>query len=88
MRCDTCQFAKRLPVELCFLGLPQVIAFLYEQDINVLAPALEEVVEVLHTQVDTSVTEDPVRVTGSVEAGGDELTLSLDEQMNVVGVSR
>lgn len=87
MRCNACRFAKNLPVELCVLGLPSVIAFLYRQDVDVLAPSLGEIVDVLSTQVETSVTENPLRVTATIEAGDDRLTLVLDEQMTVIDVS-
>jgi len=88
MRCTGCRFSKRLPVELCLMGLPQMIAFLYGQDINVLAPSLDEIVDVLRTRVETSVTEEPFRVTGRIEAGSEVLVLTVDEQLNVVDSSR
>lgn len=87
LRCETCQFGKRLPVDLCIMGLPQVIGFLYTQDINVLAPSVEEVVDLLQTQVSTAVTTGPLRLSATVTAGDDDLTVTLDEEMTVLDIS-
>lgn len=84
MRCGGCRFAKRLPVEICVLGLPPVIAFLYWHGVDVLDPALEEVVDAVRTRIGTAVTEDPFRVTATIEVDGDEVTLTLDEDLSVV----
>ncbi len=87
LRCRACRFAKRLPIEICVLGVPSVIAFLYWHGINVLDPALDEVVDVVGRSVETAVAEDPFRVTATVDVDHDELTLVLDEDLSVVDVS-
>jgi hypothetical protein len=87
MECEGCRFAKRLPVELCVLGVPAVVAFLYGREVNVLDPSLEEVVELLRSQVETSVTENPRRVTAAITVDGDGLTVTLDGALRVVGVA-
>jgi len=88
LRCETCGFGKRLPVELCILGLAPVIGFLYDQTFDVLAPSLSEVVDLLRTQVETAVLEDPCHVAATVTADDDELTLVLDDELGVIDVSR
>ncbi|MEF8850916.1 MAG: hypothetical protein V5A44_04505 [Haloarculaceae archaeon] len=88
LRCRTCGFGKRLPVELCILGLAPVIGFLYEQEFDVLAPSLSEVVDLLRTQVDTAVFDDPRHVAATVEADDDRVTLVLDDELGVVDVTR
>lgn len=86
-RCDTCRFAKCLPVEICVMGLTPVIGFLYNQDVDVLAPSLNEIVDVLQTQVETTVSEDPLRVTVTIRDDDNALTVTLDEEMTVLDVT-
>jgi len=86
-RCETCRFAKRLPVEICVMGLTPVIGFLYNRDVDVLAPSLDEIVDVLRTQVETAVSEDPLRVTVTIQDDDDALTVTLDEEMTVLDVN-
>jgi hypothetical protein len=83
LRCDTCRFAKRLPVELCVIGLAPVIGFLYTQGTNVLAPSLDELVVLVGGQMTTSVTENPRGVVVSIGTD-DTLTLTLDDNLTVV----
>jgi hypothetical protein len=87
-RCDTCRFAKRLPVEVFVMGLTPVIGFLDRQGIDVLAPSLEEIVDVLQHDVDTTVTTDPVRITVTLANGTDELTVALDDDLELVACDR
>jgi len=88
LRCETCGFGKRLPIELCILGLAPVIGFLYNQEFDVLAPSLSEVVDLLQTQVETAVFQEPRHVAATIEADGDELTLVLNDELGVVDVAR
>ncbi|WP_152042976.1 DUF7351 domain-containing protein [Salinigranum salinum] len=87
-RCDTCRFAKHLPVEVFVMGLTPVIGFLDQHGIDVLAPSLEEIVDILQHNIETAVTKDPFRVTATVANGTDELTVMLDGEMNLVDVKR
>jgi hypothetical protein len=87
LRCDTCRFAKRLPVELCVMGLAPVIGFLYARGTEVLAPSLDELFDLVRTQVRTTVTERPLRVATTIGAD-DALTLTLDEHLSVVDISQ
>jgi hypothetical protein len=86
LRCDTCQFGKRLPVELCVLGLGPVIGYLYTQDTDVLGLSLDGLFDLVRTRVTTTVTERPLTVTATIGDGG--LTLTVDEDLSIVDVSR
>jgi endogenous inhibitor of DNA gyrase (YacG/DUF329 family) len=86
LRCKTCRFGKRLPVELCVLGFGPVIGFLYTQETDVLGLSLDELFDLVRTGVTTTVTERPLAVTASIGNGG--LTVTVDEQLSVVDVSR
>ena len=88
LRCETCRFAKRLPVELCVMALAPVIGFLYAQGTNVLAPSLGDLFDFVQTQVATSVTQNPRRVVTTVGTDPDTLTLTLDEHLSVVETSQ
>ncbi|WP_254861958.1 winged helix-turn-helix domain-containing protein [Halovivax gelatinilyticus] len=84
LRCDTCRYAKRLPVELCAMGLTPVITFLHEQDIDVLSSSFRELGEVIAVQFQTAVTSDPLRVTVTINNEPDELTVTFDDKLSVV----
>jgi hypothetical protein len=77
-----------LPVEVFVLGHTPVIAFLDELGIDVLAPSLEEIVELLRAGVETTVSEDPFRVTVSIQGEAKTLDVSVDDEMNVVDLDR
>jgi hypothetical protein len=87
-RCDTCGFAKRLPIEICTMGLTPVIGFLDERGYDVLEPTFEDLVELLEERFEASVNRDPFYVTVSVEGGVDSLRVALDERMNVIEIDR
>lgn len=84
LRCETCRFAKRLPIELCAMGLTPVITFLYDQDIDVLSPSFRELGEVMTTRFDTVITQDPLRITIAIRGDADDLTLTFDRQLSIV----
>jgi hypothetical protein len=88
LRCETCRFAKRLPVELCVMGLAPVIGFLYSRGTNVLAAPLDELFGLVRSKVTTAVTDDPRGVVATVDGGDATLSLTLDEHLSVVEVSR
>lgn len=86
--CETCGFAKRLPVEAFFLGLTPVIGFLNDQGIDILAPSFDVVVELLQNRFRTAVAERPFRVTAAIDGEGETLRVSLDDDMNLTDVDR
>ncbi|ELZ12423.1 hypothetical protein C478_10116 [Natrinema thermotolerans DSM 11552] len=85
-RCGTCGFAKNLPIEPFVMSLTPVIGFLDDQGIDVLAPSFDEVIDLLQTRFETAVTEDPFRVLVTIEGEATTLTVSLDDDMNVVDI--
>jgi hypothetical protein len=87
-RCDTCGYAKRLPVEPFVLTLSPVVGFLDNEGTDVLAPAFTEILKLLQNGVETTVTEDPFRVSVTIEGQDEALSVSLDGDMNVVGLDR
>jgi endogenous inhibitor of DNA gyrase (YacG/DUF329 family) len=87
LRCDTCRFGKRLPVELCVMGLAPVIGFLYARGTNVLAPSLAVLFELVRSHVTTTVAS-PRSVVTRIGPDDDALSLTLDEHLSVVDVSR
>ncbi|MDS0297863.1 hypothetical protein NDI76_03840 [Halogeometricum sp. S1BR25-6] len=52
-----------------------------------LAPSLDELFDLVRTQVRTTVTERPLRVATTIGAD-DALTLTLDEHLSVVDISQ
>jgi hypothetical protein len=89
MRCDTCGFAKRLPVEMFATGLVLATGLTThggEMDID--SPAVGEAVRLLRDSVDTDVSTDPLRVAVRIRAGTGGVTLVLDDEMNVVEVDQ
>ncbi|SFC75861.1 hypothetical protein SAMN05444422_1225 [Halobiforma haloterrestris] len=87
-RCDTCGFAKRLPVEPFVLTLSPVVGFLASEGIDILTPDFTEIIEPLQDRVETTVTEDPVRVSVTIEGETRTLSVSLDDELEVVGLDR
>ncbi|WP_379773435.1 winged helix-turn-helix domain-containing protein [Haloarcula pelagica] len=88
LRCDTCRFAKRLPVELCVTSLAPVIGYLYERGLNVFSPSLEGLFDLVQTQVTIAATESPLEVATTIGSGDDSLTITLDEHLSVVDISQ
>jgi len=88
LRCDTCGFAKRLPVEPFVMGLAPVIGFLDDLGIDILAPSFDEVVDLLQNRFQTTVVEDPLHVTVTLQSDTEQLSVSLDDEMNVIDVDR
>ena len=84
LRCDTCRFAKRLPVEVCAMGLTPVITYLHEFDIDVLSSSFGDLGEVIARRFQTTVTINPLRVTITITAETDDLTITFDDALSVV----
>jgi hypothetical protein len=84
LRCDTCRFAKRLPVELCVMGLAPVIGFFAAQGTDVLAASLDDLAAAVRTQITTAVTADGVVVAIGTD---DAMRLTLDDHLTVVDIA-
>jgi hypothetical protein len=70
------------------MGLTPVIGFLDDEGLDVLAPTFDEIVDLLQNRVETTVVEEPFRVSVAIEGEAGRLSISLDEDMNVVGLDR
>ena len=70
------------------MGLTPVIGFLDEQGIDVLAPSLEEIVDLLQHCVETTVSGQPFRVTVAIEGDRGTLNVSLDDDLSVTSLDR
>jgi hypothetical protein len=70
------------------MGLTPVIGFLDEQGIDVLAPSLDDIVEVLQHGIETTYSEQPFRVTVAIEGETGTLDVSLDEELGVTSLDR
>ncbi len=87
-RCDSCGFAKRLPIEAFILGVTPVIGFLDEEGIDVLAPTVTEIIEILHTQVQTTVTDDPLEVSVTIQGTSGAMTVTVNQDLDVIDTIR
>ena len=85
VRCGSCRYAKRLPVEVFVMGLTPVISFCHEDGIDLLGPTLEDF-ETIDPQFQTAVTRDPLRILVTVASSDDTLTVELDETLEVIGI--
>lgn len=84
LRCASCRFAKRLPVELCALGLTPVIAYLYDAEFDVLSPTLEELYTFIDECVETTNSTDPAQSTIELTSDAGSLAVTFDEDLRIV----
>lgn len=83
-RCETCRFAKCLPIEFCVLGLTPVISYFERRDIDVLAPSVVEVESAIEEHVRLHVTTEPRRVTVTLGDEMDGLKITFDGEANLI----
>ena len=88
MKCDTCGFAKRLPVEMFATGLVLATQLTGNPELDIDSPAVDEAIELLQNSVEADVSADPLRVSLSIEVETTVFTLTLDDEMNVVEFDR
>jgi ribosomal protein L37E len=88
VRCESCGFAKRLPVEAYVMGLTPTIGFLDDLGIDILAPSFEEVLELLRERIETTVPDDGGSVTVTIGGERDLLEVSLAEDLTVLKLDR
>lgn len=84
LRCQNCRFAKRLPVEFCTLGLLPTLSFLYQNGIDLFEPSLKQLIEMVETRFETTVTNDPLRIAVTIEGQDDNLTITFDETLDLI----
>ena len=88
MRCDTCGFAKRLPVEMFATGLAMATGLIDNQEPDIHSPSFEEAVSLLQSRVETTVSNGPLRVSTTIEGETSTFTITLDDDMNVLDLDR
>ena len=88
MRCDTCGFAKRLPVEMFATGLVLATELTGNPELDTDSPAIDGAIELLQNSVETGVSTNPLRVSISIDVETTVFTLTLDDEMNIVEFDR
>jgi hypothetical protein len=69
------------------MGLAPVIGFLYARGVNVLAPSLDGLFEIVRSQSTIALADDPSGVVTTIGTDEADLTIRLDEHLSVVAVS-
>ncbi|HKJ59463.1 MAG TPA: hypothetical protein VKA37_09545 [Halobacteriales archaeon] len=87
-RCETCGFAKRLPVEMYVVGLVAVVGSFDVEAAGDLTRSLSDTIDLMRRRVETSVAEDPLRLSVAVDLGTATFEVTLDDEMTVVGFDR
>lgn len=88
MRCDTCRFAKRLPVEMYATGLAMASGLVDNQEMDIHSPSFDEAIDLLRNKVQTTVSKEPLRVSITIEGETRTFAVTLDEDMNVLESDR
>lgn len=88
MRCSTCGFAKRLPVEMFATGLVLATELIEDSGMDIESPAVDNAIELLQHRVETDVSMEPLRVSIRIDVETTVFSLMLDDEMNVVEFDR
>ncbi|MFC7216365.1 ArsR family transcriptional regulator [Saliphagus sp. GCM10025334] len=88
MKCDTCGFAKRLPVEMFATGLVLATELTGNPELDIDSPTVDEAIQLLQNNVETDVLTKPLRVSLRIEVETTAFTLTLDDEMNIVEFDR
>lgn len=84
--CDICKLYWQIPTVLYPPTHPAVVAFYYDHGVEFDLASHEQRARLLEYREEV-VSEDPLRMRITVPAGGDELSLTYDDQMRVVAVA-
>ena len=87
VRCGTCRFGKRLPIEVLAMGLTPVIAFCHDHGVDLLAPTLDDL-EAVEAGFETIVSHDPLCIEVTISAGDEALLVSFDEYLSPASIER
>jgi hypothetical protein len=85
LRCDTCGFAKRLPVEMFVTGLTMITGLTDNHEPDIHSLSFDDAIDLLQRRVETSVSKDPLRICITINVATTPFTITLDDDMNVVG---
>lgn len=84
MRCETCGFAKQLPVEMFATGLSMATGVIDNQAIDMHSIAFDEAIDLLQNRVETRVSKDPLRISVIIKGETKAFTVTLNNDMDVV----
>lgn len=84
--CEVCKFHMQLPTSHYPPTHPAVLAFYYEHGIEFDLASHEQLAHLLEYQQEVS-SEDPLRIRTTVPLGGDEITVTFNDQMSVRDVT-
>lgn len=85
-RCTHCEYRARVPLFGHVVHHPAVVSFYYDRNVNVVELPYWELRSLARTFSERVVSTDPWRAEIELASEGDELLLTLDEQLSVVDV--
>jgi predicted RNA-binding Zn-ribbon protein involved in translation (DUF1610 family) len=85
-QCENCKYQARAPLFGHIIRHPAVISFYYDRGIDIISATYWELQDYAREFEEVVVTEDPWTARVIIEADGDQLTLTLDDQLIVVDV--
>lgn len=88
MRCETCGFAKRLPIEMFATGLIMATGLAANQELDIHTPTFDEAIDWLQDRVETTLSADPLHVSMTMNLETAAVTVTLDAEMNVIDLDR
>lgn len=88
MRCDTCGFAKRLPIEMFATGLVMATGMIDNREMDIHSLSFEQSIDLLQNRVDTDISRDPLQVSITIDTETGPIAVALDGDMNVIDFDR
>ncbi|MBX0297979.1 DUF7351 domain-containing protein [Haloarcula nitratireducens] len=88
MKCDTCGFAKRLPVEMYATGLLLATELTSNPEMDLNSFAVDEAIELLQNCVETSISTEPLRVSLCIDLETMVFILTLNDKMDIIEFDR
>lgn len=85
-RCENCKYEARAPLFGHVIRHPAVVSFYYERGIDIMLASYWELQDYAREFEEEVVTDDPWTARVTIEADGDQLHLTLDDQLVVVDV--
>jgi len=85
MRCDTCGFAKRLPIEMFVTGFTMITGIISNHEEDIHSVSFDEAVDLLQNSVESSVSTEPLRISITMKIEPTSFTITLDDDMNIIG---
>lgn len=86
--CSNCTFDRRLPFGMILIETTELQSFLTSRGFNLIDEGYEDFSAVFKNYEEDVIERDPLEVRFTYSLGGDELSLTVDEERNVLSVSR